>query len=233
MLTTERIEEIREEIKNWKIRCSGISNITTSIKSADLPQGAKTYIENIVDRIVYNFTDEINSKMIDKGNRCEDENIGLYNRVFFKSYKKADQPAENEYMTTVSCDIDAGEEEDKIIDIKSSWTLKTFPKTVKKAKASAIKAGYDWQLLGYMSIFKRKKSEVAYCFAETPEDLCQWEDQTLHTVDNDIVPEELLVTRVEFDFDALKEAQVFARVIQCRKHGLEYFNEILKDHGFE
>ena len=187
-------------------------------------------IQKLID--FYNYIGEIGSKYFDKGHEVEDASIGLYNRVFFKNYRKAVKPASNEYLKTQSCDID-DEEDDMIIDIKSPWTKKTFPKTKRQARKDAIKAGYDWQILSYQSIYKRKKGRIAFCFSETPEGLCQWEDQTLHTVNNEIVPEELLITSVDFDFDPIMEAQLFARVKLCRIYALEYFNEILKDHGFE
>jgi len=226
----ERIESIKNEIENLKIRSSATSRMMAYPNKNELSVGAKTYIEEIVDQIVYDFKSSISSKQTEKGNTVEDASIELYNKVFFKDYKKATQSASNEYMKTEGCDID-DDVDDKIIDIKSPWTKKTMPKTVRKATESAKKSGYDWQLMSYMSIFKRKFGEVAYCFSETPEDLCQYEDQSLHTNNVEMTPEDLLITRVQYQFDAVKEAQIIAKVKLGRIYALEYFNEILKDHG--
>lgn len=230
MLTVERIKEIAVQIKNLKIRSSAVSSVMTNPNKNEMPVGAKTYVENLVDEMLYDFVTEIDSKYFKKGHAVEALAIKLYNRVFFTNYEKAEKPDSNEFLKTQSCDID-DEANDKIIDIKSPWTKATLPKTKVAAFKSAIKAGYDWQLQSYMSIFKRKFAEVAFCFVETPEELCQWEEQSLHTVNNDIVPEELLITRVQFEFDPIKEAQMFARVKLCRKYAMEYFTLILKDHG--
>jgi hypothetical protein len=153
----------------------------------------------------------------------------LYNSIFFTNFKKADKPIENDWLKTQSCDID-DEESDAIIDIKSSWSKKQFPKTVKKALASLIKAGYDWQLQGYMTLYGRKKAVVAYCLTDTPEGLCEWEPADCHFMDD--VDDNLRVTKVEFNHDPVKEAQIIARVQSCRIYALEYLNEILTDHGF-
>lgn len=230
MLTTDRINEIVEEITTLKVRCSSISKIMTSPNKNELSVGAITYTEELVDAILYDFVPAFGSKQTEKGNAVEDASIGLYNRVFFKKYVKSSEAGSNEYLKTEGCDID-DEKDDKIIDIKSSWTKKTMPKTVEKATKDATKAGYPDQLMGYMSIKKRKFGEVAYCFSDTPEELCQYEEQSLHTVNNNVVPEELLITRVQYEFDSIKEAQIFAKVILVREHALTYFNQILKDHG--
>lgn len=232
MLTKERIERLKEQIGSFKMRCSAISSIMTYSGKDELPTGAKTAVESFVDQIVYDFQEDFSSKYTDKGNAVEEQSIELYNSVFFTNHQKAFNPASNEYLTTQSCDIDS-EEQDKIIDIKSSWSLKTFPKTKNQAMKAAKKSGYDWQLQGYMSIFGRSKAEIAYCFIETPEELCSYENQSVHTVNNEIVPEELLVTIAEFEFNKVAEAQIFARVELCRKYALEYFNEILEDHGIK
>lgn len=232
MLTEKRIRKITAELVNLKIRCSAISKIMTAPEADKLSAGAKTYVEEVVDEIVYAYKNEFSSKQTEKGNTVEDASIELYNRVFFTDHEKAMKPSENEFLKTQSCDID-DEKGDKIIDIKSSWTLKTFPKTVAKAKASAKKSGYDWQLDGYMSVFKRKKAEVAYCFIETPEELCQYDEQSLHTINLDLISEEMLITNVNYEFDILRNAQIFARVKLCRIYAIKYFNEILEDHGFE
>jgi len=220
-------EKILKLIKNLKIRCSSISKVSAYLAKNELPVGAKTYIEELVDQIVYKFDEDINSKYFEKGHIMEDDSIVIYNSVFFTNYVKAEKPSSNDYLTTESCDID-DEKLDKIIDIKTSWSKKTFPKTKKNAYADAKKAGYPLQIQGYMSIFKRKKAEIAFCLVDTPEGLCQYENQTMHVMDD--VDDQFRVTRIQYDHDPVLEAQIYARVELCRIYAVEYFNEIIADH---
>lgn len=213
--------------ENLQIRCSSLSKIMTKPALNELSVGAKTYVEELVDAQFYEYDASVSTKQMQKGTVQEPISIILYNSVFFTNYEKVDEPKESDFIKTASCDIDTGE---KIIDIKSSFTKKTFPKTKAKAKKQAIKAGYEWQLLGYMMLYKRKKAEIAYCLVDTPENLCEYEDASLHVMDN--LEPEFCVTRVEFEFDEVKASQIIERVKLCQKYAVEYYNEILNDHKY-
>jgi hypothetical protein len=54
----------------------------------ELPQGAKTLIEEIIDAEVYQYKDSYSSRELDKGNDVEEDTIELYNDVFFTDHKK-------------------------------------------------------------------------------------------------------------------------------------------------
>ena len=226
MQTLQQIKDL--DFSSWKCRCSGISNIMTSPTADKLPVGAITYIENEVDKSVFGFTDEINTKQFDKGNDQEDESIGVHNLVHFTNYIKQVGSTSNEYLTTQSCDVD-DPKNDQILEFKTPWTKKTFPATKRHALKIAIKAGYPWQAQGYNSIYGRSKCILSNNLVSTNEDLCQWEDQTLHVMDN--VPIELRNTVIEFEHSEILQAQIYARVKLCRIYMNQYLTEILTDHG--
>lgn len=197
-------------------------------KKDEMPVGAKTYIEELVDSIVFNYYEDIDTKEMRKGNLVEDDSIDLYNNVFFTNHEKADKPAENDYLKTLTCDID-DEPTDTVKDIKSSWSKKSFPKTVAKATDKAKKAGYPYQIQGYMSIYGRSKGEIAFCLTDTPEGLCEWENSSMHCMDD--IDDEFKVTRVEYEHNEELEKQIYQRVVLCRFYACKYYRQILEDHG--
>ena len=73
----------------------------------------------------------------------------------------------------------------KVIDIKSSWSKKTFPKRPPK------KAVYEWRVKMYLYMLPRRLERNGrwrgslLCFLNTPEELIpETEDDSLHYMDN-------------------------------------------------
>lgn len=117
-----------------------------------------------------------------------------------------------------TCDIDTGK---KIIDIKSSWDKKTFPKLPEKAYDS----DYEWQVRGYMWLYNRESAEVAHCLVSTPEHLLNdYDNLTLHDCDN--IPIEKRITICKYERDLEKEAQIIEKVKECRRYAEYYLNKI-------
>jgi hypothetical protein len=110
-----------------RFRASSLAEIMTDPKEKGeiLSKGAKTYLEAMAKEYVYGFNQVITGKYMDKGQIVEEESIALYNSVFFTNYKKNTERRNNDWITG-ECDIFTGS---KIIDIKSSWSLATFPAT--------------------------------------------------------------------------------------------------------
>jgi hypothetical protein len=108
-----------------KIRCSALGKIMTNprSKSETLSAGCKTYIKELVKEDLFMYRSTIDSKYLTKGIDLEDTSIDLYNEVHGTLYLKNTERLSNEFITG-ECDINA---EDKIIDIKTSWSLETFP----------------------------------------------------------------------------------------------------------
>jgi hypothetical protein len=188
----------------------------TEPKSKDevLSVGAKTYVEDLASEFVYGYTKLISSKEMDKGIIVENASIALLNDVMFTSYAKNTERKTNDWLTG-ECDIDTGS---KIIDIKSSWSLPTFPATVRAGRDK----DYEWQLRGYMMLWDRDEAEIAYCMVTTPDELIRFEPTEIHYVDH--IDPALRVTRVPYQRDKALEEKIKAKVEAARA----YFDEVVE-----
>ena len=137
-----------------RIRASSLGKIMTDPKGSEtLSVGAKTYIAKLAKEFVYGYEETITSKYMDKGIIMEDASIALYNSVNFTGYQKNTERKTNDWITG-ECDIFTGKQ---IIDIKTSWSLSTFPVT----KAQAEDKDYEWQLRAYMMLWNVDKAQLA------------------------------------------------------------------------
>lgn len=193
-----------------RFRASSLSEIMTDAKEKDEPlsKGAKTVLEKMAKEYVYGFNEVISGKYMDKGIIVEDESIALYNSVFFTDYKKNTERRNNDWITG-ECDIFTGS---KIIDIKSSWSLATFPATT----AAGIDKGYEWQGRAYMMLWDVDEFEIAYCLVNTPDELIKYEQEELHYVDH--IDEALRVTVVPYKRDPKLEEKIKVKVDAARKY---------------
>ena len=203
-----------------KIRSSALGKIMTNPrkKSETLSAGCKTYIKELVKEDLFGYRTTIDSKYLTKGIDMEDTSIDLYNEVHGTLYLKNTERLENEFITG-ECDINA---EDKIIDIKSSWSLETFPPSPEDVNNK----DYEWQLRGYMMLYNKPKAELAYCMVSTPDYLLkEWDNWDIHKVDKH--DPFLRVTTISFERDRDKERDIIDRVIECGKFYIEYRDSIL------
>jgi hypothetical protein len=200
-----------------KIRCSSLSKIMSEPKSKSeaLSVGAKTYIEELAKEFVYGFEKVITSKEMEKGQLVEAHSIQLINEVFFTNYTKNDERRENEWITG-ECDIYVPGR--KIIDVKSPWSLATFPATMFAGQDK----DYEWQLRGYCMLWDVPLGEINYAMVNTPDELIRFEDPGMHYVDH--IDPSLRITRVPYERDRSLEDKIKEKVETARK----YFNEIVE-----
>lgn len=206
------------------IRCSSLGRLMTEPKSKSevLSVGAKTYIRDIAKAAIFGVEPEISSKAMEKGILCEEDSIRLYNSVFFKNYKKNTDRRTANGLT--------GEPDIVIpgvigVDIKTSWSLDTFPLWAIDCKNDL----YEWQMRGYMKLFETPHWQVAYCLVDTPEDLIGYESQDSHIVSG--FPEQHRVTVVSFDRDLEKEALIDAKIKAAGDYYLQLIEEFDKSHA--
>ena len=205
-----------------KIRSSALGKIMTNPrkKSETLSATCKTYIKELVKEDLFGYKSTIDSKYLTKGIDMEDTSIDLYNEVHGTLYLKNTERLSNEFITG-ECDINA---EDKIIDIKSSWSLETFPASPEDI--DTVKTGYEWQLRAYMWLYDKPKAELAYCMVSTPDYLLKdWDNLGIHKVDSH--DPFLRVTTISFERDTEKEELIAQRVKDCREFYNEYKDSIL------
>lgn len=202
-------------------RASALSAIMTDGKGKDeLSAGAKTYVTKLAKEFVYGYDERVSSKYLDKGIRVEDASIDLYNAVKLTSYAKNTERRQNAWITG-EADIVATH---KIIDIKSSWCLTTFPVLAEQGEDK----GYEWQLRAYMMLWDKPYAEIAYCLVSTPDDLIGWEAPSLHQVDH--INRELRVTLVPYERDLVLEEKIKVKVDAARIYYEQIVREIANQH---
>lgn len=207
-----------------KFRASSLGLIMTEPKTKDetLSVGAKTYIESLAKQLVYGYDDEVSSKYLEKGIAVEDQAIELYNSVFFSSHVKNAERKTNDWITG-ECDIVTPP---KIIDIKSPWSLATFPATIAAGKDK----GYEWQGRAYMWLWDKPEFEIAYCLVNTPEELIGYEREELHIVDH-ITPE-LRITRVPYSRDTALEEKIKSKCEAANAYLDLVVRQIAEEHNY-
>jgi hypothetical protein len=176
----------------------------------------------LAKEFVYGYDERISSKYMDKGIQVEDESIDLYNAVHLSSYAKNTERRKNEWITG-EADIVA---DDRIIDIKSSWCLTTFPVLADQGEDK----GYEWQLRAYMMLWDKPRADIAYCLVSTPTDLIGWENKSLHQVDH--INRELRVTIVPYERDSTLEDKIKVKVEAARVYYDQVIQEISKQHTY-
>ena len=190
--------------------------MTTPKASKDtLSQGAKTYIRKIAKEDFFGYNTELDNKFINKGKDQEQDSIDLINLVRFTNYQKNTIQIDNEWLTG-ECDILL---DDKIIDVKTSWSLETWPATPGEAHDSE----YEWQGRAYMMLYDRPTFELSFCMVTTKDEfLNQWENLSIHRVDH-IAPEKR-ITSVIYERDLEKEQMIRDKCIFASEYYSQYIN---------
>lgn len=198
-----------------------------AIADPELPQGAKTLIEEIIDAEVYQYRDSFSSRELDKGHDVEDQTIDLYNRVFFTDHKKlveGDKYASLSY-NHITGHPDIVDEASKMVkDAKSSWNKKTFKKKMSDAKNSK----YEWQVRTYLYMLQGitgdkewRTGEYFYGLVDTPEGLVpEWEDDSLHNTAG--LEDNLRLTVVPVELTDEMVAHMDRRIKMSLKYADEY-----------
>jgi hypothetical protein len=200
-------------------RCSSLGKIMTSprTKGEVLSETAKTYIRSLAKEDFYGYTSEIENKYLTKGINQELESIELLNAVRFEDYTKNSERITTDLLTG-ECDIIT---DDTIIDIKTSWSLETFPATEDEAHDK----DYEWQLRGYMMLFNRPKAELVFCMVSTdPELLNAWDNKTIHEVDH--IEPRFRVTSVKYERDESLEVQMLEKLRAAQEYYVWYVNQL-------
>lgn len=209
------------EVSKKKVKTDEDKALLAPLWDRSLSAGAKTEIEKLAKQFVYGYDEVISGKYLDKGIQVEDRSIELYNSVHFTSHVKNTERKTNDWITG-ECDISAP---GKIIDIKSSWSLATFPAT---SKAGQDKL-YEWQGRAYMWLWDVDQFEIAYCLVSTPDDLIGREDEKLHQVDH--ITESLRVTRVQYTRDKALESKIQTRVEAANEYLDAMVKQIADEHS--
>ena len=121
------------------------------------------------------------SKETEKGLLLEDEAIRCSGLIRGLMYKKNTERRVNDWITG-ECDI-YDPKRKTIIDTKCSWDIGTHPFFREEAEAKAEKAGYGWQMQGYMWLFDCEKADIDFWIFPTPEELLKPYDDVANLVE--------------------------------------------------
>ena len=201
----------------WHPSSLGKLMTTPKSKGENLSQGAKTYIRQVAKQDFFGYRVELDNKYINKGKDQEQDSIDLLNSVRFTNYHKNVIRLQDEYLTG-ECDILA---EDRVIDVKTSWNLETWPATPGEAHDNE----YEWQGRAYLMLYEREIFELVFCMVTTKDEfLSQWEQIDLHRVDH-IAPEKR-ITSVIYERDLEKEELIREKLIFANEYYAQYINQL-------
>lgn len=170
----------------------------------DLSDTCKTHLKEFYagDR------EEIQSKYLDKGNAVEDDNIDFAAEVL--GYGMADKnmvTLSDEFMVG-TCDI---EFPDCIVDVKSPWNNKTLLDNIYE-----MDSNYEWQLRGYMHLYRKPKAILFYGLQNTPE------TDYYPEISFDHIPKEKRWIAYSIERDETLEKMIVTSVLACREWLAEY-----------
>jgi len=210
-------------MKNLRIRCSSLGKIMTAPKNKGevLSVGAKTYIRELAREDIFGVEVSPGSKQMEKGTRCEDASISLYNEVFGTSAAKNTERRTDDIITG-ECDFLLPS---RGVDIKTSWSIASFPILSGDCEDSL----YMWQARGYMRLWDRQEWQIAFCLVDTPDDLIGYEPLSLHIVSH--IPANLRLTTWTIKRDMEAEALMVEKVQAARLYYAEVLAEFDRTHG--
>ena len=201
---TKTASDLREGVKKLKAEIKALKPYKDDLLLSDT---CRTWLKEKAAEHVYGYKIQIENKYLSKGIMVEDDSIELLNSVFFTDYQKNTErknaTVNGVEWLTGECDIDTGEE---IRDVKSSWSLETFPKFKEDAEKKVKASGYDWQMRGYMLLWDHRQAVVDFCLVDTPPELLSdYDDWDLHEVDHIEPSKRITSVLVERDLDLESE----------------------------
>ena len=210
------------------IRCSAIGRLMTDPRSkteGPLSAGAKTFIRELVSQDVFGVFFEAADKRLEKGRIVEGESIALVNRVRGWNMRKNAERRANSWITG---EVDCWDEASRIgCDIKSAWSLATFPLSADDV-APAQRALYEWQMLGYCWLWGADEWSVQYAMVDTPPHLIGYEPINLHIVEH--IPAHRRVTAWTVKRDEAREDAIAERVEHARAYYAQVRDEFEAAH---
>ena len=177
---SERIKELKYELENGinkngnKIKWTPTKAeelkklIEKRDKKPELSETAKREVEKIWLLNEKGYYDDLENKYLTKGLLNEDDGLGLVSEVTGNFLLKN---KERKYQNNITGECDSISEIDGkkiVIDIKSSWSVRTFM----NADLSNI---YEWQMRAYMYLYDIEEAWLCYTLTDVPEHLIEQE----------------------------------------------------------
>lgn len=223
------------ESKDLVIRCSALGQVMTNSRSKSVPlsQTCKSHIQERFNEIEFGISEYWTNQYVQKGHGVEDISLMMAQRVNdWQFLTKNEDRFRNDFITGIPDAI----ADDFIVEIKSSWSMKTFPMYVDSNPNKA----YEWQVQGYLWLAEKEVGHLSYCLVDTPDELVN--DELFRTarkqgyidlppeVEKEIrdnhsfnhVPDHLRTKTFKITRDQEMINQIIERVNLCR----EYYDEL-------
>jgi hypothetical protein len=196
---------------------SAIGELMTApkLKSEVLSETAKKQIRKIAKEQFFGFSSSITTKPMIKGKDWEEESIALVNQVRGTFYVKNKERFENEFLT--------GEPDiildHSIIDIKTSWSLETWPATPDEG----VNKDYMWQLFAYCWLLDKPQAELIYCMIDTDDVLLgDFDNRSIHKVSHIDPKHRITVLRYEMLYEYID--QMREKLTAANEYYSQYIN---------
>ncbi len=210
-----------------RIRCSSIADIIgkPKTKGEAITETAKSKLIEMAKRELFGFEAFEGNAFTEKGNLMEETAVKYSGLVRGREYKKNIERRVNDWLTG-ECDVYDSDDR-LIVDTKCSWDIGTHPFFHDEAEKKAIKAGYDWQMQGYMWLFDCDRADIDFWLLPTPEDLLNpWEDREKYIELVEAIPIEKRITTVSVMRDDEKIELIKERATACQ----DYYEMLLNQY---
>jgi len=201
----------------WHPSTLGKLMTAPKLKSEVLSETAKSEIRKIAKEQFFGYLSTIVTKPMMKGKDWEEESIALVNDVRGTLYVKNTERFENEFLTGEPDII----EDDMIIDIKTPWSLETWPATPDEG----VNKDYMWQLFAYCWLLGKWQAELIYCMIDTDDVLLgDWDNKSIHKVSHIDPAKRITVLRyamLDEYIDQMRE-----KLTACNEYYSQYINQL-------
>jgi len=213
-----------------KVRCSSIADIIgipkTKAQQNELTQTAKSAVRKMAKYDLFGYQDFDGNKYTEKGIQLEDKAIKLSGLTRGLALKKNTERKENDFITG-ECDIYVPSRK-LIIDTKCSWDIGSHPFFPDEAQEKTEKAGYDWQMHGYMWLWGAEEAQIDFILLPTPPDLLtSYDDPERYIGLVEQIPQRQRITTVTVKRDDEKIERIKERVAVSQN----YYQQIIETLG--
>jgi len=215
-------------MKDFRIRCSSISQIMTNSRST-----TKSYCEEWLKEQLYGRKKFISSKYMEKGNIVEQDSLDfIADELSYGLLIKNEEYFENDFLSGTP-DVILN---DEIIDVKNSWDCFTFPLFEEELPNKS----YYYQMQGYMALTGKQSAKVIYVLKNTPQHLIEKEaffyckNNGYEKLDEDVLKD--FESRMKFDkiesklrykvFEVQRDEETIEAIKERVKECNEYINNL-------
>ncbi|WBV60278.1 hypothetical protein PFY12_14715 [Chryseobacterium camelliae] len=157
------LKELKEKVLTGKITEKQIIKLGDLLRKRDekpeISKSVETHLSDIHKGFFMKRDRHISNKFTEKGIRVEEKSITLYSDVKNTLFVKNQKHYSDRFKKGTPDNV-----QKKVRDMKSSWSLDTFPMYEKAIQNK----DYIWQLYGYMDLTKIYESELVYALIDTP-----------------------------------------------------------------